>query len=153
MARKHVLTELNKSNFTKEELEKRLAKEAALKKFEGIETEAPEWLDAAGRLEYERIVPLLEKLPIASLDQTLVALYCRFYSLYLEASKDLDNHGLVDGESRKANPAFSALVKSSSEIRLIASQLGMTIDSRMKLVVPASNKPHDPFEDFFKEEE
>lgn len=153
MPRKHVLTGVNKSNFTKEELQKRLDKEAALNEFESLETAAPEWLDHTGRQEYERIVPLLEKLPIASLDQTLVALYCRFYSLYLEASKDLDSYGLVDGESRKANPAFNALVKVSSEIRLIASQLGMTIDSRMKLVVPASNKPHDPFEDFFKEEE
>lgn len=150
MARKHVLTAANKSNFTKANLEARLEKEAVLNGFESLSGVAPEWLDDNSQKEYERIVPLLERLPIASLDQTLVTLYCQFYSMFLEASQDLKERGLIDAATNKANPAFNAMVKASSEIRLIASQLGMTIDSRMKLVVPVEKEPHDPFKEMME---
>lgn len=151
MARKHVLTPLNKSNFTKKQLSERRAKEAALMSLQGLDIQPPEWLDKNGKAEYERIVPLLQSLPIASLDQTLVALYCRFYSLYLEASQDLEEYGVMDAEARKANPAFNILIKASSEIRLIASQLGMTIDSRMRMVTPEVVEEHDPFRALLEE--
>lgn len=147
MARKHVLTGSNKSNFSKAELQARLDKEAALNTFERLSIMPPTWLDDNSKREYKRIVPLLEKLPIASLDQTLVTLYCQFYSMFLEASNDLKDRGLIDVEANRANPAFNAMVKASSEIRLIASQLGMTIDSRMKIVVPEPKEVHDPFKD------
>ncbi|WP_142829036.1 phage terminase small subunit P27 family [Planococcus soli] len=152
MARKHVLLDNSRSNFTKEEMQRRLNKEKALKEFAGISKTPPTWLSVKSKKEYKRIVPLLEKLPIAALDQTLVVLYCQFYSVFLEASENLKECGLIEAGTNKPNPSFNAMVKASSEIRLIASQLGMTIDSRMKLVVPEKEELYDPFKEMLEED-
>lgn len=135
----------------KEKLNERRNQEEQLKQFEAITVTPPKWLDDFGKKEYRRIVKQLKELPVAKLDQTLIALYCENLSKYIKATEDVNEYGLVlveDGKSKK-NPAMMLQIEIGREIRSICSQLGMTIDSRMRLVAPKQNKkPDDPFAQF-----
>ena len=160
VGRKRTMTDLSKKNFSKEEVETRKAEEKALEEFESITLTPPEHLDALAKKEYKRIVPLLKQLPIAELDLMMVTNYCQMYSSYVALSMDINNHGMMipiyDSEgletSRKVNPAFNSLVKASAELRSTCSQLGMTIDSRLKIIVPKVEKKADPFAEMMNDD-
>ena len=153
VGRKRTMTELSTKNFSKEEVETRKAEEKALEDFDSITLTPPVHLDMLGKKEYRRIVPLLKQLPIADLDLMMVTNYCQMYSAYVLLSTDINTNGMMipvyDGEgvetSRKVNPAFNSLIKASAELRSTCSQLGMTIDSRLKIIVPKVEKKTDPF--------
>lgn len=113
-------------------------------------------MDDVGKREYKRVTVLLNELPIADLDRTLVAIYCNSYSKYIQATKDIDANGITmleadsNGSKRKKkNPAVAIMSEMSREIRNIANSLGMTIDSRMRLVAPQQQtKEDDPYSQF-----
>ncbi|MEC5268263.1 phage terminase small subunit P27 family [Heyndrickxia coagulans] len=113
-------------------------------------------MDDVGKREYKRVTGLLNELPIADLDRTLVAIYCNSYSKYIQATKDIDANGITmleadsNGSKRKKkNPAVAIMSEMSREIRNIANSLGMTIDSRMRLVAPQQQtKEDDPYSQF-----
>jgi P27 family predicted phage terminase small subunit len=135
----------------KDKLDERRKSEEQLKQFEAITVTPPKWLDDFGKKEYRRVIKLLKQLPVAKLDQTLIALYCASLSRYIQAVEDVNENGLVlieDGKSKK-NPAMMLQIELGREIRSICGQLGMTIDSRMRIVAPKpKEKQADPFARF-----
>jgi P27 family predicted phage terminase small subunit len=98
-------------------------------------------------------MPLLKELPIAELDLTLIASYCQLYAHWRQLNNDINKNGQVivytnkDGEetSRKLNPAFNAMMNVQKELRAVCGQLGMTVNSRMQLVIPEENDEEDEF--------
>ena len=139
----------DKSHKTKAEIAQRQDEEqkAGSDTFKHLGTKPPKTLvDAVAKNEYRRIVPLLNDLDATALDQTMVVSYCNSYSFYLQAMEDVKKNGLViDG---KKNPAYNIYKEMQKEIRASAGQLGMTIDSRMKLVrVDNTEDDADPYAD------
>lgn len=139
----------DKSHKTKAEIAQRKDEEqkAGSDTFKHLGTKPPKALvDTVAKNEYRRVVPLLNDLDATALDQTMVVSYCNSYSFYLQAMEDVKKNGLVvDG---KKNPAYNIYKEMQKEIRASAGQLGMTIDSRMKLVrVDNTEEDADPYAD------
>lgn len=152
MGRNTKLLSETKSHLSTDEKEAKKQTEKAIFDLQNIDSDPPNWLDATARKEYERIVPLLKELPIASLDLALVSAYCQAYSDYQRASVELASGETVTFTERgsKVNPWHRVKVDSFNIINSIAPKLGLTIDSRMKIFTPQSKtkEPDDPMKDF-----
>lgn len=152
MARPRKLADASTGKVGKEAIEKRKKEEAALDDFEKISLSPPSWLSKDAKAEYKRIVPLMEKLPIASLDLASVVMYCDYFSKYKAASLAVEEEGRTiieldaqGNDKKKVNPEFTAMNDAARILRSVAGGLGLTIDSRMRIVVPKENKLSDPF--------
>lgn len=152
MGRNMKSLEESKGNLTVEQQEAKKITEKAMKDLQKIEKKPPDWLDGTAKNEYNRIIPLLQELPIASLDLALVSSYCQAYSDYQRATVELTSGETVTFTERgsKVNPWHRVKVDSFNIMNSIAPKLGMTIDSRMKIFTPKANekKPDDPMGDF-----
>ena len=150
-------SELVSGHRTKDEIYSKSMAEDMAGEFTSLATAPPSWLDDIAKEEYKRVMPSLKKLNITALDRTAVALYANSYSKYLAAAKDVDDYGIFMHEksrngrivtnTTKKNPAITIMTDMSKEIRSFAGSLGMTLDSRMKLVAPDKNNDDndDPF--------
>lgn len=150
MARPKKLLDQQKTRRTKEVQEELKATEEALKELTPLQKTPPNFLDKVAKAEYKRIYPLLEELPIASLDLALVVMYCQTYSNYIEASKQLAREKVVETErGSKLSPYYTIQRDSITAMNQIAPKLGLSLDSRMKVVTPKKeDKEKDPMSDF-----
>lgn len=132
-------------NYTLEEKEAKEQAEKSLYELEPIQLHPPEWLSDVAKEEYERIIPLLDELPIASLDLAMVATYCQAYADYQEANKQLTTKRTVEYTERgsKVSPWHTIKRDSFSIMNSIAPKLGMTIDSRLKIFTPKDKAKED----------
>lgn len=135
-------------------LEQAEMKENGLNQFKGINVDnVPDGLTKNAKKEWIRIVPLLEQLPIADLDYSLIRKYCEVVdqndALYKEISKKKGVTGMVDPDTNRKTGAFMAYMESLKELRSICGDLGMTIDSRMRLVVPTVSEQKQSMYDTF----
>ena len=144
--------QLKKHKKGKEYVAKKLAKQESLNDYEKIQVKPiPSHLDYYGKQEWKRIIPLLQQLPIAELDRQLIESYCQLHAYKRGLQKDIEEFGTVltfyndDGEmtNRRTNPAYNQFLQTVKEIRMIANQLGMTINSRLELAVPDEDKEED----------
>ncbi|RYS18807.1 phage terminase small subunit P27 family [Staphylococcus pseudintermedius] len=138
-------------NYPKEEIIEKERQETELDKFYKISREQPEFLDEIAKEEYRRIIPHMQELPISTLDQAQIAQYCSFYSDFVQASRLITKTGGVvieAGKGSKVNPAFTAKEKAGTRMQQAANTLGLTIDSRLRIVVPEENEDDDPFKHF-----
>ena len=152
MANKKMLSQ-QKSRRTKEVQEELKAAEEKLHQLEPLRKQPPEWLDDTAKEEYYRITKLLEELPIAELDLSLVVAYCQTYSNYITATKHINEHGLVDKTERGTKLTIYYTIQRDSTDKLISisNKLGLNIDSRMKILTPKENaeKNIDPMSEFY----
>lgn len=150
MARPRKTLDQQKTRRTKEVQEELKATEEALKELTPLQKTPPNFLDKVAKAEYKRIYPLLEELPIASLDLALVVMYCQTYSNYIEASKQLAREKVVETErGSKLSPYYTIQRDSITAMNQIAPKLGLSLDSRMKVVTPKKeDKEKDPMESF-----
>ena len=150
MARPKKLLDQQKTRRTKEVQEELKATEEALKELTPLQKTPPNFLDKVAKAEYKRIYPLLEELPIASLDLALIVMYCQTYSNYIEASKQLAREKVVETErGSKLSPYYTIQRDSITAMNQIAPKLGLSLDSRMKVVTPKKEvEDIDPMSDF-----
>lgn len=149
MSKKFVVLDSNKKNFTKEEkAERESIEQKASDGFSPMQKTAPNHLSAQAKAEYKRIVQDIEKLPLRNLDRALLENYCTWYSIYKDASKQLNKDGtfLEDGTP---HPATNLLEKATKNIKQCASELGLTVDSRMKMFVPKTEDKKETMFDKF----
>lgn len=158
--RKLKLVETTKKHLTKKEKTTRKAKQdLASEGFTKLQQSAPRHLSTAAKAEYRRVIKDLENLPVRNLDRAALENYCTWYAIYKQAEEQLSKYGpysiieFDDGEPifdySKKSPMVSLLSDASSRIYQFASSLGMTVDSRMKIVPPDSGKKKDdPFAQF-----
>lgn len=156
--RRRVATDVTKKNLTKDEIRQRKQEEELLNVFEGVPERPPTWLSKLAKKEYKRIVPLMKNLPIANLDLQIVCHYCEQVSSYLELTKDIQENGYNifikndEGEiiNVKINPSVSKRLEVAREMRAAASMIGISLDSRIKIVAPKKNEVvEDPMDEFF----
>ena len=152
--RKPKLNATKQGHRTKEELEEAALKENGLKQFQQINVDnVPEVLTENAAKEWLRVVPLLEQLPIAELDYSLIKKYCEVLdqndTLYQAITSKDGIEGMVDPDTNRKTGAFMAYMESLKELRSICGSLGMTIDSRMRLVVPTPDEQKQSVYDEF----
>jgi P27 family predicted phage terminase small subunit len=132
---------------TKAELAARKQEEqaAGASQFNSVPLTPPTYLSTTAKQEYRRVAPLLKNLDITALDRQVLIDYCNSVAMWQDAIADIQQNGLVLEKGRK-NPAVNIMLDMQKEIRANASQLGMTLDSRMKLVKPADKtEDEDPY--------
>lgn len=153
MGRNTKMLDESKGNLTREQQENKKNAEKALNDLQELENKPPDWLDATAKEEFSRIYPLLQELPVKSIDLALVSSYCQAYSDHQKASIELRKGETVTFTERgsKVNPWHRVKVDSFNIMNSIAPKLGMSIDSRMKIFTPkvANQKTDDPVEEFF----
>lgn len=132
-------------NYTKEEKYHKEQRELKLTEFDAIDFEyvsnhPPKFLQEIGSDEWNRLIPLMKKLPISQLDLNSIAQYCKFYELFVVSSQEVNEHGTTtsihtkDGIVLKKNPAFDVMLKSSDQIKSLANSLGLNINSRLQII-------------------
>lgn len=150
MGRSRKTLENQKARLTIEQQEEKKATEEALNELTPLQKTPPNWLDNVAKAEYKRIYPLILELPIKSLDMALLAMYCQTYSNYIDASKNLVREKVVETErGSKLSPYYTIQRDSITAMNSIAPKLGLSLDSRMKIVTPKKEeKEDDPMSDF-----
>lgn len=128
-----------------EDKEKREQAENAMSDFIEIDEKPPVYLDTLAKKTYKKLAPQLKKLPIKQLDQGMLEQYCQFYSIYVQAVKDIKKTGIKTADGNHKNPAFSVMNDSAASMRRCAGELGLTVDSRLRLLIPKEDDQEDDF--------
>ncbi|WP_192946910.1 phage terminase small subunit P27 family [Staphylococcus cohnii] len=144
MAQRKLLSQ-QKSRLTKEAQDKKRDTEKAMRQLTSLTPEPPEWLDDTATDEWHRIYPLLEELPVASLDLMLVSTYCQAYSDYINATKRMNNSDVIIETERgtKLNQNHTIKRDALSQLNSIAPKLGLTVESRLKILEPKHDTKSD----------
>lgn len=152
MSQRKLLSQ-QKAYRTKDVQDQRKATEEAMNNLTKLAPEAPVWLDSEATKEWYRIYPLLNELPVASLDLALVSTYCQAYSDYINANKRLENEDsvVVTERGSKLNPNHTIKRDALSQLNSIAPKLGLTVESRLKIMEPKPKQQYDPFSEFFED--
>ncbi|NYI41501.1 phage terminase small subunit P27 family [Demequina lutea] len=102
----------------------------------------PAMLDDAGRAEFVRLGEVFADQPtrFREGDRAILTAYCLTWSLYVMTAAELASTGiLVQGRSESdrsrsvKNPALVALTQTSSQLRYLARELGLTPDARGRM--------------------
>lgn len=136
-----LITAKGKAHLTKAQIEKRRSEELKVEGFRDVQ--APDYLPEKLREEFDEIARMLLQLDIMTeLDEDTLARYLLAKQQYLQYTALLNRaslqNNLSDMErlSRLQDKAFK-------QCRAGASDLGLTISSRAKLVVPKAEPPKE----------
>ena len=147
-----------KKNLTKDEISERLATEPQPAT---DEIEAPDYLTAAQKKHFDKLAGQLEKIRImGETDCDTLARYVVAESMYEQAGKDTR----AAHKQRPKSPTPDMLIawadmmtaldkrqeRYYKQASALARDLGLTISSRCKLVVPKKDEPEKPVNKFAK---
>lgn len=134
-----------KSNIGTDEREQRQKAEDEMKTLADLPLKPPAYLPTYGKKMWKTVVPQLKSLQsIKQLDQSTLEQMCVFYDCWIRATKDIKKNGITVGNRK--NPAYTVLSDSGQQMRKAASLIGLTFDSRMRLMLPDnSDEEEDPF--------
>jgi P27 family predicted phage terminase small subunit len=129
--KKH-LTKLEQKNISKQEEKLKLARDDLC---------VPSWLeeDSIAKEEFIRVAVETETIGILdNLDLSILAIYCKAYSSYVECTAKIDKYGhVIQSKSGKTlSPYVTAQSKYAEQIFKCSSKLGLATTDRLKLVVP-----------------
>lgn len=145
MARPRKTTSTTKKHLTKNEVKERLNIEKKLK-LERDDLKVPGWLqdDLIAHNEFVRVVNEAGKIDLLdNLDLSILSIYCKAYSSYVELTLHIDDHGYTGiGENgfEKISPYVTAQHKYVEQIFKCSSKLGLATTDRLKLIVPGSEE-------------
>lgn len=153
MGRKMKIVESNKKHLTKEEkIARKTIQEKASDGLDALQLTPPKHFDPIAEAEYKRVIEDLRKLPLRNLDRAVLETYCTWYAVYKEISRGLQKEGyVVETDSGKVlpNKMLYSLERATTNLTKAASQLGLTVDSRMKLFVPQVEEKKESIFDKF----
>ena len=110
-----------------------------------VELPVPTGLDAFGRQAWKRNAPVLIKLGLLTeADADTLALYCDAYSQWRHGSRAL--RGLAPTDEGYRTVAIT-VEKARDQMRLLATEFGMTPSSRSRLSVQKADERVDPMEE------
>jgi P27 family predicted phage terminase small subunit len=117
---------------------------------------APEHLDDAARLEWDRLTPQLVRLGLLTeLDRALLAGYCSAYSLWVHARgelrRELESAGgpfsATEAGYLQASPWFRIAQNAAKEMRAFAVEFGLSPSSRTRTTAAQILADDDPAEE------
>ena len=95
----------------------------------------PAHLDKVAKTEYRRIIDSLGKLPLRNLDRAELEMYCTWYSIYKRADEEIKQTVNPDEYDSK----LSIIDKATQRIKGLASDLGLTVNSRLQMNMPKTD--------------
>lgn len=153
MGRKLTVLNNNKKHLTKDEIEDRKhAETLAGDGLVAMQITAPNHLNSIAKQEYKRVVQDLQNLPLRNLDRAILENYCLWYSVFKETSQKLNETGnIIQGEegNYEESPLIKTLEKATKNIKATASELGLTVDSRLRLYLPKKEEKKETMFDKF----
>lgn len=127
-----------KTHLTKEEIERRMSEEVQPV---NTDVEPPSYLTKKQKEEFTEIAEQLKALNVLNeTDADAVARYVLSKELYINLTKQLSKKGVVD-DPEVLDKYIRNQDKAFKQCRTAAADLGLTITSRAKLVVPESARP------------
>lgn len=148
MARKYKVLEQSEANLTKQQQEAKYNAEVlASDGYKLLQYSPPNRLSRVAKAEWKRIIPDLKNLPVRSVDRAMVEQYCFWYSQFIDLSDQINslNHDDLDTKITLIN----TLDKISKNVRSAASEIGLTVDSRMRMNVPKKEDKPKTLKDMF----
>ena len=151
------LVQGNPNRRTKKELHARKQAEEKLKP-NSDRVKPPGWLGKQAKKEFRRIVKEMEHIDLlTNVDVDMLACYCDAYEGYQEATRIIQEEGMMVEYTNKAaetnkvpHPLLAKRRQLFDQMKSIAGELGLSPSSRAKLALPRDNdKPKDPFEERF----
>lgn len=102
----------------------------------------PTWLDAEARAEWRRQIAGLAAMGlVAQVDRGLLSAWCRAWSVFVAASRDVQRRGYEDdGQER---PAVARMFRAIDRLDRLAGRLGFSPVDRARLRVPAKAAAKD----------
>lgn len=153
MGRKMKVVESNKKHMTKEErIARKSIQDKASDGLDALQLTPPKHFDPIAKAEYKRVIEDLRKLPLRNLDRAVLESYCTWYAVYKEVSRGLQKEGYVYENEKGSvvpNKMLYTLERATTNLMKAASQLGLTVDSRMKLYVPQVEEKKESIFDKF----
>lgn len=151
MARPRKLLNAQSGNLTREQQEEKAKEEEVLYNYEKLDfSYYPMGLLPQAFNEWDRIGQFIGDLPISELDSNTMVRYCNYTVLYAQAVEMVALEGAMTPEG-KANPWVQAMNSYSKELKSAASDLGLNINSRLKIALPNEKQKEtkDPFANMF----
>ena len=152
----HVV-EGNKSNLTKEEIEKRKKAEKKLTP-NADDIKRPKWLkhDKIAQREWRKIVPELKRLGLlTNIDTTALAMYCEAVSEYVTAVQEIREQGATiqytnaKGHTNTIeNPAIQVKKKNYQVIKDMLKEFGLTPSARASLAINIKEDDQESDDEF-----
>ena len=143
----------NKSHLTDDQKEiRKKAEKSASDPFKKLQNTPPKHLNNVARYEYKRVSQELEAMPVRNLDRAILESYCIWYSIFREVSQKLkEEGGIVKNENGEycENPLIKTLEKATKNIKSAAVELGLTVDSRLRIYIPKSDEKSQTIFDKF----
>lgn len=140
MARKQKLLSQSKAHLRVVEQEARYKAEfLAADGLPKLQKTPPAHLDKVAKAEYRRVVSSIGKLPLRNLDRGELELYCSWYSIYKATSDKIKQADDLD----KVPKMISTLDKATRNIKGLASDLGLNVNSRMQMNMPSEGKQNE----------
>lgn len=152
MGRPRKLLNAQEGNLTREQQDEKRAEEEALYNYAKLDfSYFPAGLLKEAFPEWERISGIIGDLPLSELDQQTLVRYCNYSYLYSEATEAVAYEGAITPDGKK-NPMVDVMNSYSKELKAATSDLGLTINSRLKITAPAEKeKPvNDPMGEMLK---
>lgn len=136
MARPRKLLNTQQGNLTQEQQFQKKKEEEKLYNYEPLDfSYFPMGLLRGAYAEWERIGNFIGELPLSELDSQTLVSYCNYVYLYSKLAEEVSIEGEVTAEG-KLNPKVTAMMGYSKQIKSATNDLGLTINSRLKLVAP-----------------
>lgn len=100
-----------------------------------LQKSPPAYLDKDAKAEYRRVVTAIGDLPLRDLDHAELENYCTWYSIYKQATRTLSSVDDPDERER----IIRTLDKATKNIKSLASDLGLNVNSRMQMNMPKTD--------------
>ena len=143
MGRPRKLLNAQTGHLTTEDQERMREEEEKLYNYEKLDfSYFPAGLLREAFPEWERISKIVGDLPLSELDQQTLVRYCNYTYLYSDATERVAYEGAITPEGKK-NPLVDVMNGYSKELKAATSDLGLTINSRLKIVAPAEKDKED----------
>lgn len=111
----------------------------------------PDWLDAEGRAEWDRVVPMLADRVLTEVDRAMLADYCAAQSLAVKATRDYQKRGVMleTPYGPQKNPMVKVAQEARAQARLLAGEFGLSPASRSRVSAKEEPKQEDEAAAFF----
>lgn len=103
--------------------------------FPELQKSPPTYLDKDAKAEYRRVVAAIGDLPLRDLDHAELENYCTWYSIYKQTTHTLSSVDDPDERERMVR----TLDKATKNIKSLASDLGLNVNSRMQMNMPKTD--------------
>lgn len=153
MGRQKKVTAATKKHLSKREKELREKQEKAIKVDRNLEVPEAIQDNPIAVEEFIRIRDAAEKIDLwDDLDLSVLTIYCKSYSSYLEVTRAIELNGyVVDGKhGERISPWVTAQSRYIDTIFRCSAKLGLSTTDRLKIVVPEAEAEENKFIKYIK---